>query len=138
MSVYEKIDQPATLLSGIVLTTHAADIVSDEQPIRLTFPPGETWLQSAAQWRIKPIKFFMYFVFENKNLDIQQINENLHYVSTTLTDAKQQKSVRVIRLAKIADMFSNSAAGELCSQGKAMCQSRAFGKVALKLKIKVR
>ena len=51
-------------LSGIVLTTHAADIVSDQQPIRLTFPPGETSITVSGSIRIKPIKFSMYCVYE--------------------------------------------------------------------------
>ena len=69
-------------LSGIVLTTHAADIVSDQQPIRLTFPPGETSITVSGSMKDKADQvLYVLRIREAQTLDIEQINENLHYVS---------------------------------------------------------
>ena len=125
-------------LSGIVLTTHAADIVSDQQPIRLTFPPGETSITVSGSMKDKADQvLYVLRIREAQTLDIEQINENLHYVSTTLTNAKQQEVGTSDSPCQNSRHLSNSAAGDYILKVK-LCAKAEPWQGSFKLKIKVR
>ena len=124
-------------LGGIALTTHAADIVSDQQPIRLTFPPGETSITVSGSMKDKADQvLYILRMREAQTLDIEQINENLRYISTTLTDAKQQEVGTSDSPCQSSKHLSNSTAGDYILKVK-QCAKAESWQGSFKLKIKV-
>ena len=125
------------VLSGIACTTQA-DIISSDQPTRLTFPPGETSITISGSMKDKADQvLYVLRIRENQTLDIEQINENLHYVSTTLTNAKQEEVGTSDSPCQSSKHLSNNAAGDYILKVK-QCAKAEPWQGSFKLKIKVR
>jgi uncharacterized protein YgbK (DUF1537 family) len=127
------------VLSGIACTTQA-DIISSDQPTRLTFPPGETSITVSGSMKDKADQvLYVLRIREDQTLDIEQINENLHYVTTVLTNSKQEEvgTTTTDSPCQSSKHLSNSTAGDYILKVKQCAKAEAW-QGSFKLKIKVR